>query len=233
MTRRELITSGLGLAGILASQRCPAYIKSLIAASQTSFLGGTDKNQYVSDGLVAMWDGELGGLSDLTGNGYDLQPNGEYSITGNALEVSPNSSLVATGLGNALGDEYSIYFRSIGTTSNQPIYFSNNNRVYSMDLCALGYVVASGSYSAVYLARRIEQNFKSFCLVAKPDSTFVQYVDTGASKTVGKRFVPSPNFMIGNSQRMTKVQTMLIYSHALSDAEIAHNYKVDKARFGI
>lgn len=57
MTRREFVTSGLGLAGIISAGKCPAYIKSLMGATNTSIIGSIVKPlpykrelQWIQDG---------------------------------------------------------------------------------------------------------------------------------------------------------------------------------------
>ena len=61
-TRKEFIKSGLGLAGIIAMQKAPAFTKSLLGARYTSLDeeqdDGLDWCPYAHKGLVAMWDGE-------------------------------------------------------------------------------------------------------------------------------------------------------------------------------
>ena len=61
MTRREIIKSGLGLAGIIASGRAPAAIvKSLVGAKETGFSDDASEweNPYITDGLIHMFDGQ-------------------------------------------------------------------------------------------------------------------------------------------------------------------------------
>ena len=75
-TRREILKGGAGLAAILASGNAPAYLVKSMLAARGSFFGraaggGGWVNPYVTDGLVAMWDGEWnagGGVHDASAN---------------------------------------------------------------------------------------------------------------------------------------------------------------------
>lgn len=66
--RRDFLKSGLGLVAILSAGESPAiFTKSLIAARASLTGAGKWRNPYVTDGLVAMWDGEWnvgGGVHD-------------------------------------------------------------------------------------------------------------------------------------------------------------------------
>lgn len=104
-TRREIIKSGLGLAGIIAAAKAPAaLVRSLIAARSAMVGGGAKgwKNPYVTEGLVAMWDGEWnagGGVhdaaatvwKDLSGHNKDFSwQNGTSGLSwaDNYIELS-------------------------------------------------------------------------------------------------------------------------------------------------
>ena len=68
-TRREIVITGAGIAAILAAGKAPAaFIRSMLGA-RGAIHGGNARwvNPYVTDGLVAMWDGEWnagGGVHD-------------------------------------------------------------------------------------------------------------------------------------------------------------------------
>ena len=82
-TRKSFIRDGLGLAAIVAAQTSPAVIvRSMVAARigiAAAKRGGGWINPYVTDGLVAMWDGEWnagGGVHDSTiTDWFDLSGN--------------------------------------------------------------------------------------------------------------------------------------------------------------
>jgi hypothetical protein len=62
MNRRDFITHGIGLAGIIAAGRAPAAIvKNILGAVGTSYINEDAFNpttiDYVQNGLIAMWDG--------------------------------------------------------------------------------------------------------------------------------------------------------------------------------
>lgn len=97
MDRREFIVgTGAGVAGIIAAGQAPAaVVRSMLGATETGIASNADgwANPYVTDGLVAMWDGEWNvGFGkhdtttkvwrDLSGNGNDFVLNeGAYDIS--------------------------------------------------------------------------------------------------------------------------------------------------------
>ena len=67
-TRRNFMRGLSGLGAIVATGHAPAIVKSMIAARGT-MLGGAHAwtNPYITDGLIAMWDGEFpGGVGGKT-----------------------------------------------------------------------------------------------------------------------------------------------------------------------
>ena len=92
-TRRELIKGGLGLAGIIAAQKSPAFVKSLIAASNTSLLAsnaGLTTRDYVQDGLIIQFDAienyAYREHRDLTDRWYDIISGGYCSSSHTAYQ---------------------------------------------------------------------------------------------------------------------------------------------------
>lgn len=58
-TRRDFVRGLTGIGAIVATGHAPAIVKSMIAARGTMLSGGKGwKNPYITDGLIAMWDGE-------------------------------------------------------------------------------------------------------------------------------------------------------------------------------
>ena len=96
MTRREII---VGAGALAASPSLGSVVRSLVGAGGTNYVStaGILKNPYVTDGLIAMYDGEWNagiGLhnphtpiwADISGNGYDLTINGNRAAwSSNAL----------------------------------------------------------------------------------------------------------------------------------------------------
>lgn len=112
-TRRELIKGGLGLAGVLAASKSPAFVKSIIAASNTAFSQVKFPNPYISDGLIAMWDGVWNAgwdmhdqnatmWIDLVGGNNGIL-NGNYQIEENCINFLDETGYAA------LARQYSWY----------------------------------------------------------------------------------------------------------------------------
>ena len=84
-TRRDFVRGLTGIGAIVATGHAPAIVKSMIAARGT-VLGGAHAwtNPYVTEGLVAMWDGEWnagGGEHDATATTWKNLVSGGVDAT--------------------------------------------------------------------------------------------------------------------------------------------------------
>jgi len=98
-TRKQFLRDGFGLAAILSAQSAPAILVRSMVAARNGIAAAKRGwvNPYVTDGLVAMWDGEWNagggvhdatatGWGDLTGRSPDIAiASGEVSWSNNAL----------------------------------------------------------------------------------------------------------------------------------------------------
>lgn len=98
--RRKVIG---GIGAILAVGQAPAIVKSMVGAKGIMSSGGSGwKNPYVTDGLIAMWDGEwnagpgmhdgtITDWFDLTGNEHKLHaPSPSWAADGAVYSVTDN-----------------------------------------------------------------------------------------------------------------------------------------------
>lgn len=97
-TRRNILKGGAGLAAILAAQSAPAILVRSMVAARNGIMAakGSWVNPYVTDGLVAMWDGEWnagGGVHDANATVWkDLIGNRDWTLgTSTSYEWTANS----------------------------------------------------------------------------------------------------------------------------------------------
>ena len=104
ISRREAIAGTVALLGGFAMGKPTRGAMGAAGASQTSASGWV--NPYVTDGLIAMWDGEWnagGGVhdpeatvwKDLSGYGYDLPLPSSFSVgSDNMLALSKEGAIM-------------------------------------------------------------------------------------------------------------------------------------------
>ena len=263
-TRRDILKSGAGLAAILAAQSAPAIpVRSMVAA-RGSFLGrgaggGGWVNPYVTDGLVAMWDGEWnagGGVHDgsIENEWTDIVGGMKFSAQYGSSYFSDKrivlSGCVLKGLTGALA---------------APLSDARFTVEYVIPVCTdeRGYVFwRYPPYSNPSIEiQRNGTNWVSYCDTASghfnglpSDKTFREFVVDGSSwkmccndvvsaKTISftqRIFSHSAGLaLLGSAQGSSNYYftgeacAIRFYSRPLSAAEIAANYAVDKQRFNL
>lgn len=222
-----------------------------------NFVVGPDKaawtNPYVTDGLVAMWDGEWnagGGVHDASATVIkDLVGNNDLAISAQGKELVSADSF-STSIGNnswdstkpdeiaslVRGGSFTIEFvgrvSDYGNSKNW-FYFDDNTRAYSMDSRAIYWVRFGASLTnfSGYSPPIDGSSFHiAFRLGGESNSAFVNGEKVCAiSKLSGA--IPG-SFSVLKSAYGFWCKTFRI-STALTDAQIAANYAVDKQRFGL
>jgi hypothetical protein len=263
--RREFIAKcGTGLAGIIAAGKAPAaLVKSLIGAKET----GTSKsdtgweNPYVTDGLVAMWDGEW----NAGGGVHDSSAKTWKDIIGGVVLTSWNNTAVFDD--NSV--KYSWWMRDIAGTTTfnvsqnstlEACYKSLNSSVGNPNsdggaFLTIGYLGDSYPYSSLTVFNTRNGWINNSSLVSKCKElrefqgiTLSSRVTNGGNAVVcyngnnlyygqGKNPVDGAinlpaNGIVGGGP-YSGSHCFRIYSRALTDEEIAYNYAIDKERFGL
>lgn len=237
----------------------------MIAARQIAFGGSAKKweNPYITDGLVAMWDGEwnagggkhdpsatvwkdLVGDNDLVCSGDYVWNNGfEFPSTMQGITKAVNANTLYT-----LGD-FSIHI-CVSIKASVPY------NIHSGDLFSLDRVAGSGIVS--YAASKDEPQRFSWWSFGQNNYSAVVAIDGETTSAVlakkgsvisafldGKRIrywdqtKTLEGFVsIGQLRDQSKrpapnaiVHNFGIYNRALTAEEIAYNYEIDKARFNI
>ncbi len=248
-TRRSFIRAGAGLAAIIASGRAPAaLIRSMIAARNGLMAGGLSAKSYVQDGLIAMWDGienaewgvhdaeatvwkDLVGSNDatLTSTAYfdansirrDTQGNGAMALSAsalsgiNAVEVCFDHAAASVEVLFCAGTSPSLLVSYIDYQGNSRFQYGNNRLMYANAIgdakCTL----------CGFFDSNIALNGSVLTTVGITDSWGSLYNVCA----IGGRN--------GSYSAVGHIYSVRAYSRALTAAEIAANYAVDKARFNL
>ena len=223
---------------------------------------GYTAKDYIQDGLVAMWDGiENAGWGvhdqnattwkDLSGNGHALL------LSGTALFGADHAELDGSGFFYKSTD-ISPFFAKTGLTAqvvSTKIDAGNNEGLYSIGLNTRflwiwnSFQQGGGemSFSKFVYSHNVGSTFPNIARDAKTSFTITHangVANTFVNKTADRTVSVSPlsvsgtdRIAIGKIQNYQNFEGNIYcvrhYSRALTDEEIAHNYEIDKARFGI
>ena len=228
----------------------------MLIAARNSFMCGGWKNPYVTDGLVAMWDGDWNAgpgkhdanatvWNDLSGNGWDMQVNAGGSFLADRFVSGANYEQTATIINGAIQGD-------VLTIECLMAYKAN---IYDTDLIA----------SFDYKKEEYQNGSRCICIRGKNvgfgfiaggitgyGNVFTHYVGVfnannvklsrgyiNGVETSNVTAVSIPNTITRQSVGLAtatatkgfEIGLIRLYSHALSATEVAANYAVDKARF--
>ena len=146
-TRRNFMRGLTGIGAIVATGHAPAIVKSMIAARGT-MLGGAHgfTNPYMTDGLVAMWDGEW----NAGGGVHDPNATSIVDLVGGCGNLELNKSNNAVYNHAYIGDNF------IGNDNYTNNYFAHLTGSIEASQTILG--LASG-YTFEYCAETTGQSF--------------------------------------------------------------------------
>ena len=259
-TRRDVIKAGAGLAAILASGKAPAGIVKSMLGARGALLAAQKgwTNPYVTDGLVAQWDGEWnagGGVHDPNAMVWKNLVNGGLDLlVGSYGNWSDNSLVCLGGRIPAYADEFGALLpynttktvTIVAKTDSNGIIYTEGSGNYNGSVL----VTKSGDYltltrvasASAGLSNRVHNTVQLFSLTfivsnsnvvyaaVNGDSKLLSYSFSGKYSnrvTIGDRYNDTSNPFTG------EVFAISEYSRALTAEEIAANYAVDKARFGL
>lgn len=226
-----------------------------------AFLYGRDINpisakSYVQDGLVAMWDGiENAGWGTHDSNapinlidGVRLRTSGTTSVSDNAFNTEASSWYIAdvSGFKDALNNK-SFTFESV--LSNERIsnngIFSIGNRglwIYANRTYNVGTVNAMTTSFSIGIFPTYQTDGVYSVNVTGNSSSLKAIVGgneysggygTLASISTDTCYIGGLNSITDLSSGKKSFRCIRLYSRALTAAEIAANYAVDKARFNL
>lgn len=253
-TRKGFIRDGFGLAAILAAQTAPAILVRSMAAARNGIAAAKSLSakSYVQGGLIAMWDGienagwgvhdmEATTWKDLTGNGYDLELRNSAHFDINSLVTAERNKV------SALLDR-TLSYRSIevcgfadeSRNSSALVCFGNYLDSGIMFACKLNAIQTyNGNYQIIFTN---PVSARSTWSGTHDGSTHVAYVNgdvavgTMSTNNWSSRagtfgLSGSSNYSIYNF--VGNYYCVRLYSRAITAAEVAANYAVDKARFNL
>ncbi|MBO6031853.1 MAG: hypothetical protein J6Q22_10470 [Prevotella sp.] len=239
-------------------------IRANIGGMHSSFVpyGGGEDVFYVTNGLIAMWDGEWNaGLGlhdsnaivwiDLTGNGNNLSEINGTITWGNNFLLSNHGCIYATDVGFAVNDgksDRTIEIVSYGARNGaQRVHLT----IYNGDsgTWGLGHYMwtdiqpkAGYSFSSSNLAIAGFPKVKDLCLskcirLLGNVCNMTINADTYAEST--RMNYTSRRLFVGNAPNSTfddevRVYCVRIYDRVLTDEEVSWNFSIDKKRgFGL
>jgi len=231
-------------------------IKSSVSARHSQYLAIEESwpNPYVTDGLVAMWDGEWNagigrhnGASttwvDLSGNGFDVSSS-NLRWTDKALDDT--ASNLRFDLGD-LGCNNGITVEAVVTCPN----IRNNGMIVDFyNHVDLGMSMSTTTLASPFAIRMSARNSSIFYSGYPPAHDFMCsaactwtgnicrfYFFGSFDRYVSLTYVPPPcYFILGSSASIYQnfrgyVHCIRVYDRALSEEEIAFNYSIDQERF--
>ena len=254
MTRRGFISrlGGLGMAGIIAAGRAPAAIVRSALGSRgivSCEEAGDWQNPYVTEGLIAQWDGEwnggIGRHKDDTNVWVDLAGNYDFSIGSGYF----GSNFYALGgLNCAINDSMpdnvatiEIVCRNKGSSQENIIWATDKTGGYVKQICwvyrgCLGFGYYGHSHSFGSSINSYACTFSASTLLV-PDVTYFngEYRSYGGYQDLfsvsGTRGGMMLNPRYGTA--IVDIFALRLYSRVLSADEVAYNYSIDQERFGI
>lgn len=264
-TRKQFIREGFGLAAILSAQTAPAILVRSMTAARNGIAAAKRGwvNPYITDGLVAMWDGEWnagGGVHDssattwidLSGTGNANYPS-SYTLDGNSFTFLASSSNRMPLFLPSVNGERTI---EIVARAKDDTVFSNNPRWFSFVVRGSRLecdTTQSGNRTNFSFADKNEA-FRNRLYYENISATTIQHIACSLSSDDIIFFVngsvrtptqgSSSNFL-GDGENLflgeynytsfmhEQVYCVRCYSKALNLDEISQNHDVDVVRFNI
>lgn len=208
---------------------------------------------YVTDGLVAMWDGEWnagGGVHDastttwkelISGQTTDISGKGTFSDSYFDIPSATSIPLVSDSFSSMTAVTFEYVFADSGPTQNK-VYFEanqgNNNFSLQSNFSSIRlFAIYRGPVLPLVTMTELPsgQAIAGYSVCLSADSSGCKTFVNGSEKgTYGTVFASFSSVGIGLRVGLPqKVYAIRIYSRALTAEEIAHNYAIDKERFNL
>ena len=215
------------------------------------------QNPYVTDGLVAMWDGEWnagGGVHDATATTWMNLVTGEtvslpsgFTVGADCISVAnANQSLVVSDYSGADFTVEYVFALADSNTGRECLFESvaaNSAWCYKA-AASVQDIWPSNSYALNLFSRTgnvgVRKHIAStWSNIYSSDNVGYDYLD-GAQLPTNQPFIRGTpaslnGFRVGRSGYTTyqDINCIRIYNRALTAAEIAANHAIDKARFNL
>ena len=238
----------------------------LIYRRNAMFGGAKWRNPYVTDGLVAMWDGEWNAgpgvhdanattWKDLVGDiDFALLSGGSFNT--NSLVVNGYSA-VANYSENTVPATIEIVLQRTNSTSRSCVFMFGKKHPISSQCCRMMMVIDNQTVQYAGGANLASKNMDGLLHTRSIifDGTSLSSIPTGLYKngevdqsaytynnswsSIGTDYLDKITIGHGYSNPTTgrpmvgEIYSLRAYSRALTDAEIAANFAIDKARFNL
>jgi hypothetical protein len=254
----------VSLTAIVLACHSPAeVVRSMLGARGAIMSASAWKNPYITDGLIAMWDGEWnagGGKHDATatewkelisGVGYSV---GSRKFTSLGLSWENTSTLTLTPdsikgdsffLGEKtiefIGSVSATTYYSIGLRGQSPVgcaqngYGTSPNKCYNTNIEA--YDVVAWIMFSTYETNGSFSNVNHRTSLVIQNGKVTPYYN--GVPILYQRSITIPSYTTGFSSFIWSgapdciAMCIRIYNRALTESEIAQNYAIDKARFNL
>lgn len=209
------------------------------------------KNPYNTDGLVAMWDGEWNtgpGVHDasattwknLAGNGFDLDViNGATFGSDHIICNQTNKPVASSDVGTTLAPVYVEFVYSKTQSNAYAFAFHTDQNIGIIAFKNSGVVFFSGYYPdcSIELGSSTSRGSIGFDYVDHNKYRNGAQVSAGniyeSWDSVSNRIAVGGRFNNSSSIFKGLIYCIRLYSVRPTEREIAANYAVDKARFGL
>lgn len=254
--KRIFLTLALVALSVCASA---ALHKSIMGAKKTFESGVAPaawENPYITDGLVAMWDGEWnveGGVHDpnatrwvnLIGEVVNVYPffaanlPSGWQINNNSMYVNGSYTLTASSKIKMVSCEVVFCGEDNLTQKNKGFFnfVGSGHTTGYLGLTLNSDLSLIGNLSGRYRIDGTKTNQVSFG-IADGNSSSYFFINGNRASSIGGAFNWGSGLGLGISRRTDYpftgyIYCIRVYNRALTEEEILLNYSIDKERFGI
>jgi len=209
------------------------------------------KTPYVTDGLVAMWDGEWNAgpgahdanatsIVDLSGNEHALNLSGTFNIGSNYIYVDGASGAYGYindfRFGSPTTQEMCIEVQSAGAWHR---FIGENRGLCCTSDGSIGYLYGFGYDASFTGVTQPGKNVKFTQSLTVANARAIFYCNGVISPyaNASNTQYSGTTYVFNNANRNKgitgRLYNLRFYSRALTADEIAANYAIDKARFGL
>ena len=218
-------------------------VRSMVGAKHINAAQTAWTNPYVTDGLVAMWDGEWnagGGVHDATATVWkDLAGSSDLAITGtwgtNCLVGQGSCTTdVYKDACNAHSMTIEVLAKIPNTAPKDLFRADGGNAWYSADGIPYKWLrLHNGLCNTTGLLPSAGDSFNASVVLGDNNyrRLWINNVDSVSFTYTPSTPVSTDYFQVGGYEQIVKC--FRIYSRALTAEEIAANYAIDKARFNL
>jgi hypothetical protein len=249
---RRILTAFLLLPLIAFSQASDWYMDFDEDFAAASSKEAEWVNPYVTDGLVAMWDGEksvddrdiIKRLKLTLGSNTSYTNNYWYSSVKNMTTVgavapidtynSINSGTFTIEMPYYIIDSFDAAYTLVAIRSGISDLVYVDSSGFNNDVTAASWINLGPGYHFISYLPQNPNDYQSSTVTLTVSNTLVRAFVSGVykvSNTLGNTITTADSIGMGGAEM--RIYGLRIYNRILTSTEIAHNYAIDKARFGL